>query len=210
MTTVDFKPNQKLQLSIKYGCDFLLALILMIPISLLILLCGMVLYCDSPGPIFFGQLRPGKNGRLFTIYKLRTMIPGDHTRETPRNQDGSLALTADLAGYTRFGKLLRRFSLDELPQIFNIMKGEMSFIGPRPDLPEHLKAYAGEESLKLAVRPGLTGLAQITGRNELPWKERLKLDVQYVKKYNLWLDLKILAGTMGKTISGKGIYAPKR
>lgn len=210
MTTADFKPIQKLQLSIKYGCDLLLALILLVPISFVILLSGIILYFDSPGPIFFGQLRPGRNGKLFTIYKLRTMVPGDHTRETPRNEDGSLALTADLAGHTRFGRLLRRFSLDELPQIFNIIKGEMSFIGPRPDLPEHLSIYTSEQSLKLAVRPGLTGLAQITGRNELPWKERLKLDIQYVKEYNLWLDLKIFAGTMGKTISGKGIYAPKR
>lgn len=210
MTTVNLKPIQKLQLSIKYGCDFLLALILLLPIGCIGLFLGVILYCDSPGPIFFGQLRPGRNGKLFTIYKLRTMVPGDHTRETPRNQDGSLALTADLTGYTRFGRLLRRFSLDELPQIFNIIQGKMSFIGPRPDLPEHLGLYTGEESLKLAVRPGLTGLAQITGRNELPWKERLKLDIQYVKEYNLWLDLKILAGTIGKTISGKGIYAPKR
>jgi lipopolysaccharide/colanic/teichoic acid biosynthesis glycosyltransferase len=138
------------------------------------------------------------------------MTPGDHTRETPRNQDGSLALTVDLAGYTRFGRLLRRFSLDELPQIYNILKGEMSFIGPRPDLPEHLDLYCGEESLKLAVRPGLTGLAQVAGRNELPWKERLQLDIQYVKHYHVWLDFKIMAGTMGKLISGKGIYAPKQ
>jgi undecaprenyl phosphate N,N'-diacetylbacillosamine 1-phosphate transferase len=210
MTTADLKSIQELQLLIKYGCDLLLALLLLIPVICVVLLLGVILYCDSPGPVFFRQLRPGRNGKLFAIYKLRTMAPGDHTRETPRNQDGSLALTADLAGYTRFGRLLRRFSLDELPQIFNIIKGEMSFIGPRPDLPEHLDLYTAAESMKLAVRPGLTGLAQIAGRNELPWKERLKLDVQYVKEYNLWLDLKILAGTMGKIISGKGIYAPKQ
>jgi undecaprenyl phosphate N,N'-diacetylbacillosamine 1-phosphate transferase len=209
MTTAEFKSMQKLQLSIKYGCDFLLALILLAPVLIVVALLGIILYLDSPGPVFFRQLRPGRYGKLFTIYKLRTMVPGDHTRKTPRHQDGSLALTADLTGYTGFGRWLRRFSLDELPQIFNIIKGEMSFIGPRPDLPEHLHLYTAEESVKLAVRPGLTGLAQITGRNELPWKERLRLDIQYVKEYNWWLDLKILAGTIGKIISGKGIYAPK-
>lgn len=200
---------QKLQLCIKYSCDLLFALALLVPIGFVILLFGITLYFESPGPIFFRQLRPGRNGKLFCIYKLRTMVPGDHTPHTPRNQDGSLALTHGLAGYTRVGRLLRRFSLDELPQIFNILKGEMSFAGPRPDLPEHLDLYTGEESLKLAMRPGLTGLAQVAGRNELPWKERLKLDVQYVKDYNLFLDLKILILTVSKTISGKGVYATK-
>jgi len=209
MITVDLKPIQKLQLSLKYGGDFLVALVLLVPIALLVFFLGIILYCDSPGPVFFKQQRLKTGGKLFTIYKLRTMLPGDHTCVTPRNQDGSLALTPDLHGYTRFGKWLRRFSLDELPQIFNIIKSEMSFIGPRPDLPEHLQLYTPEEKQKLAVRPGITGLSQIKGRNELPWKERLKLDAQYVQTYNLWLDVKIIIGTFGKVISGKGVYAPK-
>lgn len=197
---------RKLQLFIKYIIDFLVALILVFPLSLVIFGLGLILYLDSPGPIFFKQLRPGRQGRLFGLYKLRTMTPGDHTQTTPRNPDGSLALTNDLKSYTRVGKWLRRFSLDELPQIYNILKGDMSFIGPRPDLPEHLARYSETERLKLSVRPGMTGLAQVMGRNELPWKERLKLDGRYATEYTLWLDLKILVLTVGRLLSGRGIY----
>jgi lipopolysaccharide/colanic/teichoic acid biosynthesis glycosyltransferase len=200
------KNKQKLQWSIKYISDFILGVLLLVPMAFLIALLGIVLYLDSPGPIFFKQLRPGRNGKLFYILKLRTMVPGDHTRSTPRNPDGSLALTHELQGYTRFGRWLRRLSLDELPQLFNIIKGEMSFIGPRPDLPEHMQLYCGDEVVKLLARPGLTGLAQVKGRNELPWKERLQLDVQYVKEYSLLLDIKIFWGTIGRLISGKGVY----
>lgn len=197
---------RSMQLILKYLCDLLLALVLLLPLTIVILCLGLILYLDSPGPIFFKQLRPGKQGRLFALYKLRTMIPGDHTQKTPRNQDGSLALTNDLSGYTRFGKVLRRFSLDELPQIYNILGGQMSFIGPRPDLPEHLQVYTPEEALKLEVRPGMSGLAQVMGRNELPWKERLQLDIKYVREYSLLLDLKILCLTLLRLVSGRGVY----
>ncbi len=200
------KNKQKLQWGIKYLLDFLLALLLLIPVTAAIAILGVILYIDSPDPIFFKQLRPGKNGKLFLIFKLRTMVPGDHTVSTPRNPDGSLALTHDLKGYTRFGKLLRRFSLDELPQLYNVLKGDMSFIGPRPDLPEHVQLYQGDEALKLMARPGLTGLAQVGGRNGLPWKERLQLDARYVKEYSLLLDLKIFIVTLGRLITGKGVY----
>ena len=197
---------KQLQLVIKNGLDILLALILVAPITLGVLILGIMLFVDSPGPIFFSQLRPGLRGKLFKLYKLRTMTPGDHVATTPRNPDGSLALTQDVTGYTRFGKMLRRFSFDELPQIYNILKGEMSFIGPRPDLPEHLQVYSKNEALKLTVKPGLTGLAQVMGRNELPWKERLQLDVKYVAEYSLWLDLKVLALTLVRLVSGRGVY----
>ncbi|TCL61812.1 lipopolysaccharide/colanic/teichoic acid biosynthesis glycosyltransferase [Hydrogenispora ethanolica] len=197
---------RRVQFSLKHGLDFLMALVLLLPVALFVSILGLILYLDSPGPIFFRQLRPGRGGKLFGLYKLRTMTPGDHTAATPRNRDGSLALTSDLGGYTRFGRVLRRFSLDELPQLFNILKGEMSFIGPRPDLPEHLELYTEEERLKLAVKPGLTGLAQVMGRNELPWKERLQLDITYVRKYSLLLDLKIFLLTLSRLISGRGVY----
>jgi undecaprenyl phosphate N,N'-diacetylbacillosamine 1-phosphate transferase len=164
---------KRIQQTVKYILDFLLAALLVLPLTLLILLLGIILFLDSPGPVFFRQLRPGRGGRPYLMWKLRTMLPGDHTAATPRNTDGSLKLDAKLEGYTRFGKLLRRFSLDELPQIYNILYGEMSFIGPRPDLPEHLPLYTAEETLKLQVRPGMTGLAQVMGRNALSWKERL-------------------------------------
>lgn len=197
---------RNLQLFIKYSFDFVMALLLLIPVSMVILLLAVWICSDSSGPIFFKQLRPGRKGKLFYMYKLRTMLPGDHTYDTPRNPDGSLALTEDLPGYTQVGLRLRRLSLDELPQLFNILKGEMSFIGPRPDLPEHLNLYTETELLKLAVRPGMTGLAQVTGRNETPWKERLQYDVRYVTEYSLWLDLKIMVATISQVVAGKGIY----
>jgi undecaprenyl phosphate N,N'-diacetylbacillosamine 1-phosphate transferase len=195
-----------IQLAVKYTLDFLLAALLVLPMTLLILLLGIILFLDSPGTVFFRQLRPGRGGRSFFMWKLRTMLPGDHTAATPRNPDGSLALTDGVKGYTRFGKLLRRFSLDELPQIYNILYGEMSFIGPRPDLPEHVSLYSVDEAVKLQVRPGMTGLAQVMGRNALSWKERLKLDVQYVREYSLWLDIKIFCLTLVRLISGRGVY----
>lgn len=194
------------QLRLKYALDWLVAALLVLPLTAIIAGLGMILYIDSPGPILFRQQRPGRNGKLFTMYKLRTMTPGDHTAQTPRNPDGSLKLTGTLGGYTRFGKWLRRFSLDELPQIYNILKGQMSFIGPRPDLPEHLALYSETEALKLTVRPGLSGLAQVSGRNELPWKERLQLDVAYVNEYSIRLDLKICGLTLVRLISGRGVY----
>ena len=200
------KNKQKLQWGLKYGLDFVLGIVFLIPVSLFIGFLAVFLYLDSPGPIFFKQLRPGRNGKMFNILKLRTMLPGDHTETTPRNPDGSLALTHDLQGYTKFGRWLRRLSLDELPQLFNILKGEMSFIGPRPDLPEHVHLYTAEEAVKLLARPGLTVLAQVKGRNELPWKERLQLDVQYVREYSLWLDIKVFFATIGRLVSGKGVY----
>jgi lipopolysaccharide/colanic/teichoic acid biosynthesis glycosyltransferase len=134
------------------------------------------------------------------------MTPGDHTTNTTRNPDGSLAVSENTATLTRFGRWLRRTSLDEIPQIFNILVGEMSFIGPRPDLPEHVRLYSEEERLKLRVRPGLTGLAQVMGRNDLPWPERLKLDVRYVREFSLRLDLRILLLTVRQVVSGKGVY----
>ena len=200
---------RKFQLALKYSLDWITALILLIPVTAVILVLGIILWLDSPGPLFFQQIRLGKGGRHFKMYKLRTMSPGDHTRQTPRNPDGSLALTADLQGYTRFGKLLRRFSLDELPQLYNILKGEMSFVGPRPDLPEHQKLYEAGEDVKLAVRPGLTGLAQVSGRNEIPWKERLQWDARYVTHYSLGLDLKIMVLTVTRLVTGRGVYQSK-
>lgn len=197
---------KRMQLFVKYFLDFFLALIMVVPLSLLILGLGIILFLDSPGPIFFKQQRPGRDGKLFGLLKLRTMEPGDHTAFTPRNADGSLALTSNLDGYTRFGKWIRRFSLDELPQIYNILKSEMSFIGPRPDLPEHLLLYTPAERAKLKVRPGMTGLAQVMGRNELPWKERLKYDAQYVQAYSIGLDFKILFLTINRLLSGRGVY----
>lgn len=140
-------------------------------------------------PVFFLQVRPGLNGKNFTIVKFRTMVC---TRE------GKQQITA-------FGSLLRRLSLDELPQLLNILRGEMSFVGPRPLLTEYLQRYSPQQARRHEVRPGLTGLAQVNGRNLLSWEDRLALDVMYVEQYSFALDFSILWKTFRAVLVGKGV-----
>lgn len=149
-------------------------------------------------PVLFTQRRPGRGGRIFTIYKFRTMTD-------ERDSDGNLL--PDGVRLTRFGRFLRTTSLDELPELINVLAGDMSLVGPRPLLPEYLPYYSERESLRHAVRPGLTGWAQVNGRNFRPWKERLELDVWYVENWSIGLDLKILALTALKVIRRDGVAA---
>lgn len=144
--------------------------------------------------MIFNQARGGLDGKVFMICKFRTMTDG-------RGEDGNLL--PDPERLTRFGRFLRRTSIDELPQLLNILRGEMSFVGPRPQLAEFLPYYTEEEKLRHSVRPGLTGLAQVSGRNALPWKKRFELDSEYAKKISFFLDLKILLLTLF-TVFGKG------
>lgn len=157
--------------------------------------------CDSHGPVFFRQTRVGKNGKLFTILKYRTMTvdaekSGYYTAENdPR--------------ITRAGNFLRKTSLDELPQLFNILKGEMSVIGPRPTLPYQVEQYDDFQNRRLEVKPGVTGWAQVNGRNTLSWPERIKHDVWYVDNYSFLLDMRILYRTFFVWLRGEGLYAEK-
>lgn len=160
-----------------------------------------ILVCIKLGrPVLFTQDRPGKDEKIFKLYKFRTM--------TDRRDENGVLLP-DEVRLTRFGKLLRATSLDELPEIFNIIKGDMSIIGPRPLLPKYLPFYTEEERERHAVRPGLTGLAQIHGRNYLMWDERLKLDIEYVKDITFMNDLRIFIDTIFKVLNRSGV-AEKR
>lgn len=147
------------------------------------------------GPVFYTHERAGKNGRTFKLYKLRTMRVGTDARY------GAFP-TADAV--TRPGRILRRLSLDELPQLWNIVKGDMSIVGPRPTLVEHVARYTPRQARRLEVRPGLTGLAQIRYRNEAPWSVRLEADVDYVDRVSFLLDLRILLATLPAVLSGTG------
>lgn len=149
-------------------------------------------------PVLFRQQRPGLGRKIFTIYKFRTMTD-------ERDEEGSPL--PDGVRLTRFGRFLRTTSLDELPELINVLAGDMSLVGPRPLLPEYLPYYTERESLRHAVRPGLTGWAQINGRNFRPWKERLELDVWYVENWSMWLDVKILALTALKVIRRDDVAA---
>jgi lipopolysaccharide/colanic/teichoic acid biosynthesis glycosyltransferase len=149
-------------------------------------------------PVLFRQLRPGLHGKPFVLYKFRTMRDAC----TPSGEP-----LPDELRLTQFGKWLRSTSLDELPELFNVLKGEMSLVGPRPLLMEYLPRYSPEQARRHEVKPGITGWAQVNGRNALSWEEKFRLDVWYVDHWNLWLDVKILLLTIWKVLKREGISA---
>ena len=171
----------------------LLALILLSP--LMCVLCVLV-RTKLGSPVIFKQKRPGKNGKIFMLYKFRTMTD-------ERDENGELL--PDEIRLTKFGKLLRSLSLDELPEFINILKGEMSFVGPRPLLVQYLPLYNERQAMRHNVRPGLTGLAQVNGRNLLTWEEKFEWDVRYVENISPWLDIKILFRTVYNVLRREGI-----
>lgn len=173
--------------------------ILLIPFLLII---GILIKIEDGGKVFFLQKRLGKDKKIFEIYKFRTM---KENAPDIRLADGSTFNSDADPRVTKVGKFLRRTSLDELAQIINVIKGEMSFIGPRPDLPDHLNLYEGQEFKKLLVKPGITGYAQVNGRNDLPWKERFKYDIYYAENWSILLDVKIILKTISIIFTGKGV-----
>lgn len=183
-------------LIVKRIFDFSFALLLLILLSPIMLISAVAIKLESKGSAFFKQQRPGKDGKIFTIYKFRTM-----RMETEQN---GRKLT-DMERMTRVGSILRKTSIDELPQLINILRGEMSFIGPRPLLVEYLKYYTPEQMRRHEILPGISGWAQVNGRNGISWEEKFKLDVWYVDNISFWLDVKILLLTIWNVVSGKGI-----
>lgn len=177
---------------IKRLLDILLSLTGIILLCWLYLILFILVRVKLGSPVFFKQQRPGKNEKIFTLYKFRTMTDA-------RDENGNLL--PDSIRLTGFGKLLRATSLDELPELFNILKGDMSLIGPRPLLVSYLPYYSEREKLRHTVRPGLTGLAQVSGRNFIDWDHRLQKDVEYVEHLSFGMDLKVLWLTV-KTVLG--------
>ncbi|TSI11526.1 sugar transferase [Lysinibacillus sp. BW-2-10] len=177
--------------------DFLFSLVIFLVLSPIMLVIAILVKIKLGSPVFFKQERPGLNEEIFNIYKFRTM-----TNET--DEKGNLL--PDHLRTTPFGRILRKTSIDELPQLINIIKGDMSFIGPRPFLVKHLKLYSLQQRRRHEVRPGLSGLAQINGRNNLSWEKTLELDIQYVDNINFYNDLKITFITILKVIKREGIY----
>lgn len=172
-----------------------LALVLLAPVLALV---AALVALKLGRPVLFRQPRPGLHGKTFTILKFRTMLEPDH----------AAGLISDGDRLTPFGSFLRSTSLDELPSLWNILRGDMSFVGPRPTLCRYLELYTPEESRRHDVLPGLTGLAQVRGRNALPWPERLRSDVEYVDTVSLGLDLRILLRTIVVVVRREGIAAP--
>ncbi|MCA9688021.1 MAG: sugar transferase [Myxococcales bacterium] len=161
-------------------------------------IAGLAVAWESPGGVVFRQQRIGRGGRPFTVYKLRTMVAN------AERLGAGIYNEADDPRFTAVGKLLRRTSLDELPQLVNVLRGEMSLVGPRPQLPVIVEQYADDYAVILAVKPGLTGLAQVNGRNELPRSRRLALDRAYAEDWSLGQDLKIILKTVGVVLRGEG------
>jgi lipopolysaccharide/colanic/teichoic acid biosynthesis glycosyltransferase len=166
----------------------------------LVAVVALLVRLESAGHPIYTQTRVGKDGCTFSIYKLRTMVHGAEFK------GAGLAIAAGDDRITRLGALLRRYSLDELPNLWNVVKGEMSIVGPRPTVLVQVEQYTPRQRGRLAVKPGITGWAQINGRASLPWPERIELDIWYVEHRSLLLDLKILARTVGQVVSGDGIY----
>lgn len=181
---------------IKRGIDFFGALVALVLLSPVFCVLCILVRIKLGSPVLFKQKRPGKNGKVFTLYKFRTM-----TDECDENGE----LLPDEVRLTKFGKLMRSLSLDELPEFINILKGDMSFVGPRPLLVEYLELYNERQAMRHNVRPGLTGLAQANGRNLLTWEDRFEYDVEYVENLSLLLDIKIIFKTVLGVVKREGI-----
>ena len=197
------------QLFIKRAFDIVasfLMILFLIAIPVLIVV-PIVIKLTSKGPAVFVQERVGKDGKLFKIYKFRTMAlpPEDAYLQDGVWYEANGELLKSETRITKVGAFLRKTSLDELMQLFNILNGTMSFIGPRPTLPYQVEQYSDEQRRRMEMRPGVTGWAQVNGRNDLTWTEKIKLDIQYIDHFSLWLDIKILFMTVGTVLGGKGV-----
>ena len=181
--------------------DLVVAAVLLVVAAPLLALAALAIRLESRGPVFYRQRRVGRYGRPFELWKLRTMVPGAESMGA-----GVYVLEGD-PRITRVGRLLRRFSFDELPNLLNVLKGDMALVGPRPTVQEQVDRYTARQLRRLEVKPGITGWAQINGRTSLPWPERIELDVWYVEHRSLRLDLRILARTARMLASGRGLYS---
>ncbi|MGG2025491.1 sugar transferase [Gottfriedia sp. S16(2024)] len=180
----------------KRSIDLIISLMILIAFSPILLVVGVMVRFKMGSPILFTQVRPGLNGKPFNLYKFRTMVD---------LKDSNGELLSDELRLTKFGIFLRKMSLDEFPQLINVVKGEMSLVGPRPLLMEYLSLYTKEQMQRHDVKPGITGWAQVNGRNAITWEEKFKFDIWYVKNFSLIVDLKILFLTFIKVIKKEDI-----
>lgn len=187
----------------KRACDVAVGIVALPVVGATIAACGAAIKCEDGGPVFYNAPRVGKGGREFTMFKLRSM------RENAPDlimEDGSTYNGADDPRMTRVGAFMRRTSLDEIPQFLNVLRGDMSVVGPRPDLKRETELYRPGEEVKLTVKPGVTGYAAVYGRNSLPWHDRLALDAEYVRDLSFSLDVKVFVKTFATVFAQEGIY----
>lgn len=187
---------------IKRLLDFAVSLVGLIILLPLFTIIAVAIKIDDRGPVFFRQERAGKDGRIFQIYKFRSMEVG------AEHKGAGVFVEENDPRITRVGKFLRHTSFDELPQLINVLKGEMSLVGPRPTLPYQVERYDARQRKRLTVKPGITGWAQVNGRNALTWPERIELDLWYVDNWSVWLDFKILFRTLIVLFKTNNLYMP--
>jgi exopolysaccharide biosynthesis polyprenyl glycosylphosphotransferase len=201
-------PDHEIRFAIRRLFDVALAGISLLVASPLLAVAGVLIRLEDGGPVLFRQVRCGLNGRRFELLKLRTMVSGaDSHKESllPRNEMSGPVFKIRLdPRVTRVGAFLRRFSIDELPQLWNVLRGDMALVGPRPPVPEEVARYERWQRRRLSMKPGMTGLWQVSGRSEIDFDEWMKLDLRYIDNWSFWLDLKILLKTFPAVISGKG------
>jgi len=187
--------------TIKRILDFVLSIIIMLVCLPVMLIVGLIIFLTEGRPIFFFHERPGKDGQPFKLIKFRSM-------RNARDAEGNLL--PDGERITNFGNFIRKTSIDELPELINVLRGEMSLVGPRPLLMQYVDRYSPQQFRRHEVLPGITGWAQVNGRNAISWNEKFMLDIWYIDHWSVWLDIKILLLTVWKVISGEGISQPGR
>jgi exopolysaccharide biosynthesis polyprenyl glycosylphosphotransferase len=201
-------PKNELVLLLRRIFDFCVSLALILLLSPLFLLIAILIRLDSPGPAIFRQTRCGLNGRKFTFYKFRSMVQDAEKKQAElvkfNIMQGPVFKMKNDPRITRIGYYLRKTSLDELPQLFNVLSGDMSLVGPRPPIPEEVENYEGWQRRRLSMKPGITGLWQVNGRNTINFDEWMKMDLEYIDNWSIWLDLKILLKTIPVVLFGKG------
>ncbi len=187
--------------------DLVLAIIALPFWMIIVVIVGPMIYLQDKGSIFYNAPRLGKDGKIFKMYKFRSM---KMNAPDLRNKDGSTFNAEDDPRLTKIGKFIRKTSLDETPQLLNIIKGDMSIIGPRPDLPEHMELYEVNEDRKLEIRPGVTGYNQAYFRNTIPWKERIKNDIYYIDHLTMWMDVKVFFKTAVSVLKREDIFVEQK
>jgi len=192
--------SREIQLRIKRLLDILLSLCAIILLAPLMALIALAIKFDDGGPVLYVQNRAGKDGKIFRCYKFRTMVVGAERIGL------GLQVSRDDPRITRIGKILRHWRLDEIPQFFNVLKGEMSVVGPRPTVPSQVARYTPYQRRRLEMKPGMAGWAFVNGNNAIPWKKRIELDIWYIDHWSLWLDFIILLKAVKVVLKREGLY----
>jgi len=191
--------------------DIIVSLIVIMALSPMMIIVAILIKLTSRGPIIFKQVRVGKDGRYFDFYKFRSMRESAESEKNKilkanESSDGVIFKMKNDPRITGIGSFIRKFSIDELPQLFNVLEGSMSLVGPRPPLPREVMEYTLEDRKRLHVKPGITCIWQVSGRSDIPFKQQVRLDEEYIKTHGIWQDLKLLLRTIPAVITGKGAY----